>query len=242
MESNLDTFSKFARRYCTGSVSEARLIRRLASGRKLVMKFGIDITGPDLHIGHAVNLWLYRALQEAGHKLVLVIGDYTTNVGDPSLGRRIFVPISPDVIAENAESYVRQVRAIVLEDPEVFEIRRNSEWLSGVDRDLLYRLAGGSRDRPLYPLLQGYDSVALRADLTIVGTDQIENERLGRTMQTAAGQAPQSIIASIVTPGLFGGPKQSKSLRNYIKAWRGRLWRPLAFFFGRDESKAAARP
>ncbi len=219
-------------------VSLAELRALLTSGRKLVLKFGADVTAADLHIGHAVNLWMYRELQDLGHKVVFLIGDFTTGIGDPSGRNKLRPVISEEQIKKNAEEFIRQVKMVLRDDPEVFEIRRNSEWLGAMSaKDLLSvmslvtnehlrsrdmfrnRIAEGIpvyEHELIYPLLQGYDSVALKADLTVIGSDQLYNEMMGRTLQEKFGQKPQVIITTKITPGIDGKEKQSKSIGNYI--------------------------
>jgi tyrosyl-tRNA synthetase len=211
---------------------------RLASGRQLRMKYGVDLTAPDMHIGHAVNLWMYRALQDLGHKIVLLLGDFTTRIGDPT-GRSQMRPVlPPEVIEQNAEDIMRQALSILRTDDEVLEIRRNSEWLDRLTAaELLSLMSTLTLDRLMsrdmfrkraevgteiythelvYPLLQGYDSLALDADLTIIGTDQLFNEMMGRWLQERAGRPPQVVITTKITPGIDGQAKQSKSLGNYV--------------------------
>lgn len=212
--------------------------RALTSRKKLVMKYGADVTAPDLHIGHAVNLWNYRRLQEEGHKVVFLIGDFTTSIGDPTGKNKTRPTIPQEEIETNAEKFIGQARMVLIDDPEVLEIRRNSEWLARLSAaDLLKLMSLVTHDRLLargmfrkrvdeglpiyshelvYPLLQGYDSVALQANLTIIGSDQLYNEQMGRTLQERWQQHPQVIITTKITPGLDGGEKQSKSLGNYV--------------------------
>lgn len=214
------------------------LIDRLAGGNKLRIKFGVDCTAPDLHLGHAVNLWMMRYLQDLGHTVVFLLGDTTTRIGDPT-GRSTTRPLlSPEDIDRNAEAFLEQVTIVLRQDPDVFEVRRNSEWwdtMSITDlvselslvthaqmmqRDMFQARQAEGRDigmhELIYPVLQGFDSVALRSDLTIVGSDQLFNEAMGRTFQAKHGQRPQTVITSTITPGLDGGAKQSKSLNNYV--------------------------
>jgi tyrosyl-tRNA synthetase len=218
------------------SLEELRAL--LDSGRKLTLKFGADVTAPDLHIGHAVNLWMYRELQELGHKIVFLIGDFTTGIGDPTGKSKLRPVIEPEQIQKNAEEFIRQVKLVLLDDPAVFEIRRNSEWLGQLSaRDLLSLMSKVTNDHLrsrdmfrrrieqqepiyehelIYPILQGYDSVALQSDITIIGSDQLFNEMMGRFFQEAYNQKPQVIITTKITPGIDGKEKQSKSLGNYI--------------------------
>ncbi|KJQ54434.1 tyrosine--tRNA ligase [Microbacterium sp. SA39] len=214
------------------------LYDRLASGKPLRIKFGVDCTAPDLHLGHAVNLWMMRYLQDLGHVVVFLLGDTTTRVGDPS-GRSSTRPVlSAAQIERNAQAFLEQVSLVLRNEPEVLEIRRNSEWFDAMPitdllgelslvthsrlmaRDMFQKRVQEHRDiamhEVLYPVLQGFDSVALQSDLTIVGSDQLFNENMGRELQAKHGQRPQTVITSTITPGLDGGPKQSKSLGNYV--------------------------
>lgn len=231
------TLSSFART-TDEIVSLAELKSLLSSGKKLILKFGADVTAADLHIGHAVNLWMYRELQDLGHKVVFLIGDFTTGIGDPSGRNKLRPVIGEEEIKKNAEEFIRQVKMVLRDDPEVFEIRRNSEWLGAMSaKDLLNlmslvtnehlrsrdmfrnRIAEGVpvyEHELIYPILQGYDSVALNADLTVIGTDQLYNEMMGRTLQEKFGQKAQVIITTKITPGIDGKEKQSKSIGNYI--------------------------
>jgi len=211
---------------------------RLASGRRLRAKYGVDLTAPDMHIGHAVNLWMYRALQDLGHKVILLLGDFTTRIGDPTGRSRMRPVLPPEVIERNADDIMRQALSILRTDKDVLEIRRNSEWLDKLTAaDLLSLMSTLTLDRLMsrdmfrkraevgteiythelvYPLLQGYDSLALDADLTIIGTDQLFNEMMGRWLQERAGRPPQVVITTKITPGIDGQAKQSKSLGNYV--------------------------
>ncbi|MGO9558303.1 MAG: tyrosine--tRNA ligase [Acidimicrobiales bacterium] len=211
---------------------------KLASGRKLRIKYGVDVTAPLLHLGHGVNLWMMREMQDAGHTVVFLIGDFTTRVGDPTGRSQTRPVISRDEIEANAEAFITQVSVVLRTEPEVFEVRRNSEWwdtmsldefmsiLSMVNhgrliaRDMFQRrMDEGSEIQMhefLYPVLQGYDSFALESDLTIVGTDQLFNELMGRFYQSRLGQEPQVVITTKITPGIGGGEKMSKSLGNFI--------------------------
>jgi tyrosyl-tRNA synthetase len=210
-----------------------------ASGRQLRIKYGVDVTAPHLHIGHAVNMWMMRRLQDMGHKVQFLIGDFTTRIGDPT-GRNKQRPLIPQTeIEANAQEFIAQARMVLrFDDPNLLEIRHNSEWYERMSaQDLLHlfsllthaRLV--SRDmfqariqrgddihmhEMLYPVLQGYDSVELQSDLTIIGSDQLFNEMLGRFYQERFGQPPQVIITTRITPGIDGKAKQSKSLGNYI--------------------------
>jgi len=219
------------------SLSEFRAM--LGSGRKLRIKFGADVTAGFLHVGHAVNLWMMREMQERGHLVQFLLGDFTTRVGDPTGRSGGRVPPSREDMDRYAEAFIRQVgRVLVTDDPEVFEVRRNSEWwdrmgvgdflgLAGcltptrlLARDMFRARteAGGEirLDEMLYPVLQGWDSVELGSDLTIVGSDQLFNESMGRLFQEKRGMRPQVIVTTRITMGLGGLAKQSKSLGNYV--------------------------
>jgi tyrosyl-tRNA synthetase len=213
------------------------LERKLAKGRPLRVKLGIDVTSPDIHVGRGIPLQRMRAFQDEGHKAVLIIGDYTTRIGDPS-GRSTERPIlSEDEIDENAQRYLEQAKTIVLDDPEQLEVRYNGEWLSKLafadvvrltriltvarllERDdFANRYAAGepiSVSELLYPLMQAYDSVAVEADVELGGTDQLYNLLAGREVMEAYGLEPQVVLT---TPLLvsWDGQKMSSSLGNNI--------------------------
>jgi tyrosyl-tRNA synthetase len=211
------------------------LREQLDAGRPLRVKLGIDPTTPDIHLGHTVVLEKLREFQQAGHQVVLIIGDFTARVGDPS-GRSAQRPMpSPEEIETNAATY--QEQAFKLLDRERTEVRFNSEWLRMAPEELLgllaqttvarlierddfqKRLAAGAPIAALellYPLLQGYDSVAVDADVELGGTDQKFNLLFGRDIQTAYSQKPQSILTMPILVGTDGERKMSKSLGNYI--------------------------
>jgi tyrosyl-tRNA synthetase len=214
---------------------EGRLEEQLESGRPLRVKLGIDPTTADIHLGHTVVLEKLREFQDAGHTVVLIIGDFTARVGDPS-GRSAQRPMpSPEEIEANAATYQEQAFKIL--DRERTEVRRNSEWLEMEPQALLGLLAQTTVARLLerddfqkrmqakapiaalellYPLLQGYDSVAVEADLELGGTDQKFNLLFGRDIQSAYGQQPQSIMTLPILVGTDGVQKMSKSLDNYV--------------------------
>lgn len=219
--------------------SKDELRAKLRDGKQLRIKYGVDVTAPTLHIGHAVNLWLMRHLQDRGHKVVFLIGDYTTRIGDPS-GKSDTRPVIPrEEIENNARLFIDQARMVLrFDDPNLLEIRRNSEWLDKlssqdllnllsmvtharlISRDMFQQRIEQGRDihmhEMIYPVLQGYDSVAVQADMTIIGSDQLFNEMMGRFFQERMGQKPQTIVTTQITPGIDGKAKQSKSLGNYI--------------------------
>jgi tyrosyl-tRNA synthetase len=217
------------------ALPEGALEGKLAEGRPLRVKLGIDPTAPDIHLGHVVVLDELRRFQDAGHVVVLIIGDYTARVGDPS-GRSTERPqLAPAEVDRNAETYQRQAFAVI--DPDRTEVRRNGEWLD-MSMEELFRLARTStvaqllerddfagryaRREPisilelLYPLLQGYDSVAVRADVEIGGTDQTFNLLRARDIQAAYGLAPQAVVTMPILPGIDGDRRMSKSLENYV--------------------------
>jgi tyrosyl-tRNA synthetase len=222
-----------------GILSLAEFRELLDSGRKLKIKFGTDVTAPFLHLGHAVNLWMMREMQERGHLVQFLIGDFTTLVGDPTGRSGARTSPSRADIERDAEAFIRQAsKVLITDDPEVFEVKRNSEWwdktaLSDfmrlansvttaklLSRDMFRsRLESGGEvrvDEMLYPILQGWDSVQLGSDLTIVGSDQLFNESMGRAFQVRSGQKPQVVITTKITPGLDGVHKQSKTLGNFV--------------------------
>lgn len=206
--------------------------------RPLRIKYGVDATAPFLHIGHAVNIWMMRYLQEHGHIVVFLLGDFTTRIGDPTGRSETRKVIPAEEIEANASAFLDQVGRILLTDSNAFEVRRNSEWYGSmrlgefmsllsmvthsrlIQRDMFQKRLQDGREiylhEMLYPILQGYDSVMLQSDLTIVGTDQLFNEFMGRFFQERFDQAPQVVMTTKITPGTDGVEKQSKSLGNYI--------------------------
>jgi tyrosyl-tRNA synthetase len=213
------------------------LERKLALGRPLRVKLGVDPTTPDIHLGHTVVLGKLREFQDAGHKVVLIIGDYTARVGDPS-GRSKARPfVSGEEIDANARTYQEQAMKVLRDHPDLLEVRLNSEWLDMPMEDF-FRLARFAtvaqvleRDdfakrwaarepitilETLYPLLQGYDSVAVDADVEIGGTDQKFNLLLGREVQRAYGKPEQAVLTLPLLVGTDGRDKMSKSLGNYV--------------------------
>src|SRR5215213_5629937 len=217
-------------------IPREELDRRLAGGETLRVKLGIDPTAPDIHLGHAVVLRELRAFQDLGHVAVLVIGDYTALVGDPS-GRSKERPIlSPEQIEENTRTYLEQAYLIL--DHERTEVRRNSEWLEpltmadiiGLTRattvarilerdDFAKRYAAQgpiTLTELLYPLMQAYDSVAVAADVELGGTDQLYNLLMGRQVMEYYGMEPQCVVTTPLLVGTDGKAKMSKSVGNYI--------------------------
>ena len=227
--------ARFLARNAVDALPEGALAHQLGEGRPLRVKLGIDPTAPDIHLGHTVVLRKLREFQDLGHTVVLIVGDYTARVGDPS-GRSSTRPqLDPAQIDANAETFRRQAFTVL--DPERTELRHNGEWLD-MGMEELFRLARTAtvaqlleRDdfarryatgRPisvlelLYPLLQGYDSVQVRADVELGGTDQKFNLLLARAIQQAYGVAPQSILTLPILPGTDGERRMSKSLDNYV--------------------------
>jgi len=215
---------------------EDELVEKLKSGRPLRIKAGFDPTAPDLHLGHTVLINKLRQFQERGHTVIFLIGDFTGLIGDPSGKNATRPPLTPEEVAQNAETYKEQVFKIL--DPEKTEVRFNSEWMHKLGAAGMIRLAAQhsvarmlERDdfkkryksnQPiaihefLYPLVQGYDSVALEADVELGGTDQRFNLLVGRELQKSEGQAPQVVMMTPLLEGLDGEKKMSKSLGNYV--------------------------
>jgi tyrosyl-tRNA synthetase len=217
-------------------ITEADLGRKLERGTPLRVKLGIDPTVSDIHLGFAVVLRKLRQFQEFGHTAILILGDFTAQLGDPT-GRSVTrPPLSKAEVEEHARTYVEQVRQILL--PEPLEVRRNSEWLATMAIDDVLRLSARTtvarlleRDdfatryregRPisvsefLYPLLQGWDSVMVRSDVELGGTDQLFNNLMGRALQEQEGQEGQVVLTLPLLEGLDGVQKMSKSLGNYV--------------------------
>ncbi len=213
-----------------------KLARSEASGVPLRIKLGLDPTAPDIHIGHTVVLNKMRQLQDLGHQVIFLIGDFTSLIGDPSGRNSTRPPLTPEQIKVNAETYYRQASLVL--DPARTEIRYNSEWCDPLGargmielssrytvarmmerNDFHDRFHGGqsiSVHEFLYPLMQGYDSVALKSDLELGGTDQKFNLLMGRHLQQEYGQEPQCILTMPLLEGLDGIDKMSKSKNNYI--------------------------
>jgi tyrosyl-tRNA synthetase len=211
-------------------VPEDALLEKLRTGRPLVVKLGVDPTAPDLHLGHAVPLRKLRTFQDYGHRVVLIIGDFTALIGDPS-GRNTTRPaLTPEQIDENAATYIEQAFRIL--DPDATELRRNSEWLGELDfakllwlssqftvARILERYEGRqhiSLHEFLYPLAQAYDSVVISADVELGGTDQLFNLLAGRELMEKLGKEPQVCLTLPLLEGTDGVQKMSKSYGNYI--------------------------
>ncbi|SOC50905.1 tyrosyl-tRNA synthetase [Chromohalobacter canadensis] len=215
---------------------EDELVKKLESGRKLRIKAGFDPTAPDLHLGHSVLLTKMRQFQELGHQVVFLIGDFTGRIGDPTGKNVTRKPLTEEEVKANAETYKEQVFKVL--DPALTEVRFNAEWMSQLSAADMIELAAQStvarmleRDdfekrytanqsisihEFLYPLVQGYDSVALEADIELGGTDQKFNLLMGREIQKHFGQAPQVVMTMPLLEGLDGVQKMSKSLGNYV--------------------------
>lgn len=214
-----------------------KLEKSQATGRPLVIKAGFDPTAPDIHLGHVVLLRKMRQFQELGHRVVFLIGDFTAKIGDPTGRNQLRKVMSPEQITENAKTYKEQVFKIL--DPQKTEVVFNSHWLGAMDSvtfmatvsvgatanqilardDFQKRIKAGQGitvAEMLYPVLQGYDSVQLKADIELGGTDQKFNLLMGRQIQEAYGQEPQVVIMTPLLEGLDGVNKMSKSLGNYI--------------------------
>ncbi|MSV67572.1 MAG: tyrosine--tRNA ligase [Actinobacteria bacterium] len=219
-------------------ISEADLRKKLSVGKPLRVKLGIDPTASDIHLGFTVVLRKLRQFQDLGHTAVLIIGDFTAQVGDPT-GRSVTrPPLTQEQVDAHAATYVEQVQSILDFTPGRIEIVRNSEWLSKIDMAGVLRLMSQttlarilerddftkryqegspiSLSELVYPLMQGWDSVQVRADVELGGTDQLFNNLMGRQLQVAEGQAPQVVITTPLLEGLDGVKKMSKSLGNYI--------------------------
>jgi tyrosyl-tRNA synthetase len=222
--------------------TEAELAQKLAeaekTGRQLRIKLGLDPTSPDIHLGHTVVLRKMRQFQDLGHKAVLIIGDYTARIGDPSGVSKTRPMLSPQQIEQNAGTYFQQAGKILDTCADKLEIHYNSEWLADLKLADIIKLACNmtvarmlERDtfelrykkgdavgvhEFLYPLMQGYDSVMIKSDVELGGTDQTFNNLVGRDIQRAYGQSPQVVLTTPILVGLDGKEKMSKSKGNYI--------------------------
>ena len=224
------------KRGCDELLVEAEMVERLKSGRPLRVKAGFDPTAPDLHLGHTVLINKLRQLQDLGHHITFLIGDFTGMIGDPTGKNATRPPLTTEQVAENAKTYQAQVFKIL--DPNKTEVVFNSQWMGAKSASDMIKLAAThtvarmlERDdfakryaagQPiaihefLYPLMQGYDSVEVRSDLELGGTDQKFNLLMGRELQKHFGQKPQCILTMPLLEGLDGVNKMSKSLGNYI--------------------------
>ncbi len=227
---------------CEHVYTEAELRHKLESAardaRQLRVKLGMDPTAPDIHLGHCVVLSKMREFQDLGHRAVLIIGDFTARIGDPTGRSKTRPVLSEQEIAANAATYIDQAGRILDTSPEKFEVRRNSEWLAQMNFADVLRLAARmtvgqmlkrddfrkrfeaetpiSLHELLYPLVQGWDSVNIRADVELGGTDQTYNNLVGRQLQADCGQEPQVVMIMPILRGRDGVKKMSKSLGNYI--------------------------
>ncbi len=217
---------------------EARLRQAAAVGRQLRVKLGLDPTAPDIHLGHTVVLRKMRQFQDLGHKAVMIIGDYTARIGDPTGQNKTRPVLEPGQIDANARTYFDQAGKVLDTSPEKFEVRYNSQWLACLRLADIVKLASQmtvarmmERDtfekrykagvpigvhELLYPLMQGYDSVRIEADVELGGTDQTFNNLVGRQLQENAGKKPQIVLIMPILVGLDGTEKMSKSKGNYI--------------------------
>src|SRR5258706_7721719 len=234
--SDIDNQLKVIRRGCDELIVEAELREKLKSGRALRVKLGLDPTAPDLHLGHTVVINKLRDFQQLGHQVQFLIGDFTGMIGDPSGKNQTRPPLSREQILENAKSYRAQMSKIL--DPDKTQVLFNSEWSDKLGAEGMIRLAARytvarllerddfrnrfSNKQPiavhelLYPLMQGYDSVAMKADVELGGTDQKFNLLVGRELQKDFGQEQQCILTMPLLAGTDGVEKMSKSLGNYI--------------------------
>jgi tyrosyl-tRNA synthetase len=227
----------FLTRNAVDALPAGALEKALDEGRQLRVKLGLDPTTADIHLGHTVVLQKLREFQDLGHRVVLIVGDYTARVGDPSGRSKTRPVVTGEEIDANLRTYTEQALKVLRDDPDLLEVRRNSEWLDMRMEDF-FRLARiataaqilerddfakrwGAREpiailELLYPLLQAYDSVAIRADVELGGTDQKFNLLLGRDIQRAYGVPEQSVLTMPILVGTDGTEKMSKSLGNYV--------------------------
>jgi tyrosyl-tRNA synthetase len=260
---------------CESVVTRDELKKKLEQGCPLRVKLGCDPTAPDLHLGHSVVLRKLRQFQDLGHKAVLIIGDYTALVGDPTGQNKTRPMLSEADIERNAKTYFDQAGKILDTAPDKLEIRRNSEWLAGMRlADVLKLMSQMSVARMLerdtfekrykadvtiglheflYPLMQGHDSVMIKSDVELGGTDQLFNNLVGRDLQRDAGQEPQVVMVLPILEGLDGVEKMSKSKGNYIgigdspKDMFGKtmsigdelMWKWYALLFGKTPGEIA---
>lgn len=234
----LPTLVRGCERIYTEPELTARLEKAHRTGKPMRVKLGMDPTAPDIHLGHTVVLRKMRQFQDFGHRAVLIIGDYTAMIGDPSGRSKTRPVLSPSEIKTNAETYLDQAGKVLDTSPQRLEVRNNSEWLARINLGETLRLAGKmtvarmlERDtfarryqagveiyihELLYPLMQGQDSVEIRADVELGGTDQTFNNLVGRDLQRDAGQEPQIVMITPILVGLDGREKMSKTLGNYV--------------------------
>ena len=233
---DVDQALEIIRRGAVDLISEAELRKKLLTGRPLRIKLGLDPTAPDLHLGHTVVINKLRHFQELGHQVQFLIGDFTGMIGDPTGKNQTRPPLTREEIQKNAQTYQQQVFKIL--DPDRTQVLFNSEWSDKLGAEGIIRLAARytvsqllerddfskrfHEEKPialhelLYPLMQGYDSVAMKADVELGGTDQKFNLLVGRELQRIDGQEPQVILTTPLLEGLDGREKMSKSLGNYV--------------------------
>ena len=238
LDEQVAALTRGAQAIYTAQELRGRLAGAAKAARQMRIKLGLDPTAPDIHIGHVVQLRQVRKFQDLGHKAVLIIGDYTARIGDPSGVNATRPVLSAEEIEANAQTYFAQAGKVLDTSPDRLEIRRNSEWLEKLSLAELLRLAGKKtvaqmiqRDsfkrrlaaeedvflhEMLYPIMQGYDSVCVQADVELGGTDQTFNNLVGRDLQKAYGQAPQVVLIMPILVGLDGTEKMSKSKGNYV--------------------------
>ena len=236
IQRQFDAIVKGAEEVISADELRAKIAKSIETGKPLVAKLGADPTAPDIHLGHTVVLTKLRHIQELGHQVVFLIGDMTGRVGDPTGRSETRKTLTEDEVMANAETYRKQIYKVL--DPARTQIRLNSEWLGKLDfTQVLFLLEKYtvarllerddfakrfSTQQPIsmhelmYPLMQGYDSVALHSDIELGGTDQKFNLLVGRDLQRAYGQPAQAIITMPILEGLDGKQKMSKSLKNYI--------------------------
>jgi tyrosyl-tRNA synthetase len=235
MKLSNEQINRLLTRSVVGIVGQEDLKKKLSAGKKLRIKFGVDVARPDIHLGHAVGLRKLREFQDLGHKVIFLIGDATTRIGDPTGKDKTRPILTEKEIKNNAKTYIDQVGKVL--DVKKIEIRRNSEWYDKmsmfdlvnlltmvthaqlIEREAFQkRIAAGQEifaHELIYPIMQGYDSVVLKTDLA-VHADQLFNEHFGRMLQEKFGQEPQAIMTLPMLVGLDGKHKMSKSLDNYI--------------------------
>ncbi len=236
METDIKTSMELIKRGAVEIIEEGELIKKLEKGVPLRVKAGFDPTAPDLHLGHTVLIQKLKHFQDLGHKVIFLIGDFTGMIGDPTGKSETRKPLTREEVLKNAETYKTQIFKIL--DPEKTEIRFNSTWMNKFTPSDFIKLCSRytvarmlerddfskrfKENRPiaihefLYPLIQGYDSIALKADVELGGTDQKFNLLVGRTLQRQEGMEPQVIVTMPLLEGLDGVNKMSKSLGNYI--------------------------
>ncbi len=236
MHSDLETSLALIRRGSEEIIEQTELISKLKNGRPLRIKAGFDPTAPDLHLGHTVLIQKLKHFQELGHQVLFLIGDFTGMIGDPSGKSETRTSLTREEVMKNAETYKRQIFKIL--DPERTELMFNSTWMDTftaydfvqlcskytvarmLERDDFHKRFQSNRPISihefLYPLVQGYDSIAMRSDLELGGTDQKFNLLVGRTLQRQEGMEPQVILTMPILEGLDGVQKMSKSLGNYV--------------------------